>query len=604
MIDDESEALVKCLWDIFLPEVMSGEPVRFCFSHDVLQKHFTKSGITDKPPADHIGAIARDCFSVSGNKAFLSQDALEETSVGFSKAIILVCQQIIAVEEMIGDGAQYSENAYFPRLRKFMDARLPFWSANPFSFDEFEAIWKTFAREVWKINGSSHETITFEFDAYEGANKARQFPLSQALFSIGDLSGLATYCRLDRLRSISADDVWNEIRRERQRLGRRAQRLINSGFLRERLIEQVRKFAERRSAPQVTQSGTVSTTIRESDLFVSLDTVDGEGEEYFAFLVSRNSGIRIDDSVEVSARIESVLGRRGYAYCALNNLGDCWTYDGGEIEVAAGNPIVLLAREGNLAKGKAELASRLPMLSWDDSRVRSLGSGGFVCVAPVVLPELPGQAITINAGSVVGAIPLGNKDSRQWIWVGGICIDARSRKYLFPYLPTSIRLGDHEFGVESILRVSGTRMQWSTFVDAVGGLESDAEYELLFPNGLEARLSVAIRRESPLERMGFLFDSKGRLSPTLERLEPTVPAIVGFSCPLQRVERPAELRTVANLLRDLQNRTGRRLTEKEQRVTLNRVNGSTAPATVKRLVELLIERQPFARDDVLRELLD
>ena len=295
---DESEALIQCLWNIFLPEIISGEPVRFCFSYDLLQKHFTKSGLTDKQPADHVGAVARNCFSVFGNRAFLSGEALEETSVGFSKAIILVCQQIIAVEEMISDGAQYSENAYFPRLRKSMDERLPSWSANPFSFDEFEGIWKAFAREVWKINGSSHETITFEFDAYAGANKARQFPLSQALFSIGDLSGLATYCRLDRLRSISADEVWSEIRRERQRLGRRAQRLINSGFLRERLIEQVRKFADRRSVPQVSPSGTMSTTIRDLDLFISLDTIDGEGEEYFAFLVSRNSGIRIDETAE------------------------------------------------------------------------------------------------------------------------------------------------------------------------------------------------------------------------------------------------------------------------------------------------------------------
>ncbi len=175
------------------------------------------------------------------------------------------------------------------------------------------------------------------------------------------------------------------------------------------------------------------------------------------------------------------------------------------------------------------------------------------------------------------------------------------------YSPTCQRafaLAHHEFGVESILRVSGTRMQWSTFVNAIGGLESDAQYDLVFPDRWEARLSVAIRKESSLERMGFLFDSKGRLSPTLERLEPTVPAIVGFACPPQRIERPAELRVVANLLRDLQNRTGRRLTEKEQRVTLNRVNSSAAPAAVKRLVELLIERQPFARDDVLRELLD
>jgi hypothetical protein len=600
---EEADELVRVLWDLFLPEITSGEPVRFCFSHDMLRDHFVSSSLNDREPLAHICAVARYLFSVSGNRALLLPDALSEGQSGVSKAIILVCQQILAVEEMISEGAQYSENAYFPRLRRLMDENLPLWSANPFTFDEFEDIWKTFAREVWRVEGSSDQTITFEFGSYAGANKSRQFPLSQALFSSGDLAGLAAHCRLDKLRSESADDVWTEIRRERYHLCRRAQRLINSGFLRERLIEQVQNFAGRVSVNDVEKSGVPGQSPRTLSLFISLDVTDWVHEEYRAFLASSETGIRVEDTAEIAKRIDTFLTRRDYVFCALNKLKDCWTVYEGEVEVGAGDPLLLLARQAGIQRGKTLLVGLDPSLTLDEARVRSLGADNSIYVAPVTLSSSLNRSITIRAGGIVeGAVrDLGSKSIFSWL--GGLCLDGRTTKYLLPFLPSGIRFGPHEYSAEQLQRVSGSRMDWKSFVAAVARLETDASYDMLFPNGYEARLTVAVPRKRSSERMGFLFDPNGRLSPTLERLGLSDPAIVGFSCPDHRVERPADVRTVAKLLRDLKDHKGRPLTEKERRVAWNRVNTSVVPPSVKRVIAALLKGNPSAQKEVIDELL-
>ncbi len=596
----DDHRLIDVLWDLFLSEIASGEPVHFCFSHDLLFEHFAKAGL-DGPVLEWICKSARGCFEAGGNKVSLSPGCLRETERGFSNAIVLVCQQVLAVEEMVAEGTQYSENAYFPRLRKLMTSELPLWSANPFVFDEFESIWKTFAREVRKVYGSSDDTITFEFGAYEGTSKARQFPLSQALFSRGDLHSLVSHSRSDRLRSASADDVWTEVRRERYHLTRRAQKLINSGFLRERLIEQTRRFAERLSSHTQHAPPGKNLSAGNLSLFISLDVVDGIREEYFAFLVSDDTGQRVDNAAEIEKRIDSVLGRRGYAYCVLNKLSDGWTYCKGETDVSPGDPIILLAREESIREGKTQLSRLCSSIEWDDARIRSLGADGNIYVAPVVLPSTLGASITLRGGTVIESTVVSGI-SPTFVWLGGICVDSRSSKYLFPYLPTEIRFGKISFAVRDIQRISGARMDWNVFVNSVARLQSDCSYEIQFPDGFRARLAVAIRRESIPERMGFMFDALGRLSPTLERLGATDAAIVGFGCPQQRIERPADIRAVARLLRDLKLRTGRALSDKELQIARGRVKASATPAPVKRVIDALLARDPLVSDEVLNDL--
>jgi hypothetical protein len=597
VIDDD--LLVELLWDLFRPEIASGEPVRFCFSGDLLAEHFAKSGHDGSVP-EWISSCARNCFDVGTNKVSLVVGAFCETKCGLSRAIVLVCQQVLAVEEMVAEGTQYSENAYFPRLRRLMASELPRVSANPFGFDEFESIWRTFAREVRRVRGSSDDTITFEFDAYEGNSKARQFPMSQALFSRGDLSSLATYCRQDRLRSASADDVWSEVRRERYHLTRRAQKIINSGFLRERLIDQTRRFAERLLTHEKRALRDEQLPLESLSLFISLDVVDGVREEYFAFLMSDDTGQRVDNAVEVEKRVDAVLGRRGYFFCALNQLSDGWTYASGERAVSPGDSIIVVGRKRSILEGKEHASRYIPSIEWDDSRTRSLGADETISVVPFALPMVLRNAIILRAGAIVEERAL-TQTPPTFKWMGGICLDSRSCKYLFPYLPTGVIFGERQFNLHELRRVSGTRMDWNAFGKSIAHLRTDVSYEIEFTDGFEARLAIASQCRNS-DRMGFPFNSMGQPSPMLAPVGALDSAIVGFECPAQRIERPADTRTVARLLRDLKLRAGRAPNDKELQIARDRVETSSTPATVKRVINALLAKDPLISDDVLAEL--
>jgi hypothetical protein len=145
---NEIDKIADALWGLFRAEIGTGEPVFFCFSQETLKERLAASGIDGPSPLSTVCAAANACFDVEGHRVALKHGSLSPGAHGVSQAIVLVCQQILAVEEMARDSSQYSENAYFPRLRKLMGAGLMELSVNPFEFEEFEAIWRTFAREV------------------------------------------------------------------------------------------------------------------------------------------------------------------------------------------------------------------------------------------------------------------------------------------------------------------------------------------------------------------------------------------------------------------------------------------------------------------------
>ncbi len=599
---DEIDKIADALWGLFRAEIGTGEPVFFCFSQETLKERLGASGIDGPSPLSTVCAAANGCFISEGHRVALKQGSLSPGANGVSQAIVLVCQQILAVEEMAKDSNQYSENAYFPRLRKLMGAGLMELSVNPFEFEEFEAIWRTFAREVRRIPGSSNDTITFEFGRYAGVNKARLFPLSQALLSRADLSELVNHCRANRLRESPTSEVWSEIRRERIHLSRRGQRLVNSGFLRERIVEQVQKFARRTKLAASTGAVPPGQRVDQLDLVISLDITDWTNEEYRALLMVRNTGKRLDDDQKISEKLNGLLADRGFVFCALSDLEDCWMFRDGEVEVGAGQPLLLVARGAGIQRGQALLDGLSPPVAIDQSRTRPLGTAAAVFVFPVLLPLNLAGSITIRAGRVV-ANNVSSSGPGHYEWVGGICLDARSRKYLRQMLPTGVRFGDKEFRISDLTRVGEFGLSWDSFSQAIGKLKSDASYDLRFPNGKTARLSVAVAKHSSPERVGFPVEINGLLSPTLELIGVSDAAVIGFSAPDKEFAKPADTRAIVNLLRDFRSRLGRRLTLDESRRVWLRVDASAAPASVKRLIGGLLDRGATVEDSTLHELL-
>lgn len=328
--------------------------------------------------------------------------------------------------------------------------------------------------------------------------------------------------------------------------------------------------------------------------------VDGVREEYFGFLMSDDTGQRVDNAIAVEKRVDAVLGRRGYCFCALNQLSDGWTYCPGEQAVSPGDSIILVGRRRSILEGKEHLSRYVPSIEWDDSRTRSLGADEAIAVVPIALPSSLGNAIILRAGAIVEGRALTQTPPASK-WIGGICVDSRSCKYLFPYLPTGVNFGGRQFNLHDLRHVSGARMDWNAFSKSIAHLRTDVSYEMEFADGFEARLAIANQCRNS-DRMGFPFSSTGQPSPMLAPLGAMDLAIVGFECPAQRIERPADTRTVARLLRDLRLRAGRVPNDKELQIARDRVETSSTPAAVKRVVNAMLSKDPLISDDVLAEL--
>ena len=75
---------------------------------------------------------------------------------------------------MINESGGFTDDAYFPKLRKIISPDLKPLSLNPFSNNEFEHLWRTFEKEIKSIDGyTDGVTITFSFDFPKGKNKNR-----------------------------------------------------------------------------------------------------------------------------------------------------------------------------------------------------------------------------------------------------------------------------------------------------------------------------------------------------------------------------------------------------------------------------------------------
>ena len=110
---DENRKLAAALWAVFHDEIASGERVFFCFSQETLRGELAVVGLGAETPLVAVCAAARSCFHVEGDDVSLRPEALVPGATGISLAIVLVCQQVLAVEEMTRDGRAFSENAYF-----------------------------------------------------------------------------------------------------------------------------------------------------------------------------------------------------------------------------------------------------------------------------------------------------------------------------------------------------------------------------------------------------------------------------------------------------------------------------------------------------------
>jgi hypothetical protein len=572
--------LIQALWSLYLPDIASGQPVYFCFCQDSVRRALIRARISSDSPLSVICDAATRCFDINGRHAILKEDALIGRADGRSMAIVLVCQQVLAVETMIDDG-RVSRNAYFPRLRELMSSELSRDRQCPLSPEEFVQIWRTFQREIKRCEGCTAETVTFHFERYKGSNKARGFPFSQALLSRADLVELQRRGRRDKLLSRRKDEAWRELRGANRYLSRRAQKLISEGSLHEEILDQVRQFLERTPAPAVQAARRAEADLLQLGIGIEADYIFNE--QFFAFLQRKGTSTPIeDDDAAIHAKLEDSLPADGYVFCPPSETDDYWLFEEREVTVTAGRSFVVVARGFGIQRARAILDGVNPSLDTPEERWRTLGLSDDIRACRIELPQTSSLEITLRAGRIAHTHSSASMAS-AFTWLGGICVDLRARKYLREALPEAVRFGQARFAISDVVGVGEQSISWSGLKQRLERLETDATVDLRYPNGNVARLSVVVMPRSIPVRMGFLIEIDGTVGTRLQPINDSAHALIGYSETAAR-SRPLSVPELGKLVRELRIRKKSRHSEDECRALLDRIEVSGVPSILKSLI--------------------
>ena len=574
------DSLIQALWSLYLPDIASGQPVYFCFCQDSVRRALKQAGISSDSPLGVICDAATRCFDFKGRHAILKEDALIGRADGRSMAIVLVCQQVLAVETMIDDG-RVSRNAYFPRLRELMSSELPRDRQCPLSTEDFVQIWRTFQREIKRCEGCTAETVTFHFGRYEGSNKARGFPFSQALLSRADLMELQRRGRRDKLLSRQKNEAWRELRGASRYLSRRAQKLISEGSLHEEILDQVRQFLERPPVPAVRAARRAEGDLLQ--LGIGIEPDDIFNDHFFAFVRRKGTSTPIeDDDAAIHAKLQDILPADGYVFCPPSETDDYWLFEEREVTVTEGRSFVVVARGFGIQRARSILDGVNPSLDIPEERWRTLGLSDDIRACRIELPQTSSLEITLRAGRIAHTRSSASTAS-AFTWLGGICVDLRARRYLREALPEVVDFGEARFAISDVVGVGEQNIRWSGLKQRLDRLETDATLDLRYPNGSIARLSVAAMPRSIPVRMGFLIEIDGKVGTRLQPIDDGANALIGYSETAPR-SRPLSVAELGKLVQELRIRTKSQYSEDECRALLGRIEVSGAPSILKSLI--------------------
>lgn len=580
----EPAELAGCLWKHFLDDLSEGGPVYFTFSAELVRTLVSEGGYETSEPVSDVCDAARQLYSIAGNEAVLHEDALDVGPDGRSLAIVLVCQQVLAVESMVRDPNGYSENAYFPRLRRLMSPLLDEVSTNPFHFSEFEAIWRALAGDIRSMPGYSDASITFRFGVESGVNKARAFPLSQALLTLEDLRVIALRGRR-RLVRASPADIWQILKQVRHHLSRRAQRLIGLGVFRERVAEQVMSYLKAADPGRPPRDEEQARTAQ-PDIIVYRDTSDWLEAAYRAYLRSPESA-RDHDEARIQAELTKRIGSGAFLLFSLTELGDCWVCTNRTMTIQPGENFLIVGEPACMPDVDQRLRQYgigSTQLEGSDGSVGRLGP--YVVTQRTLSPAGIEVAVRNGRTSSVNHAP----SPAAYHWSGGLPVDARGLKFLREYLPTHVEFAGDMLAFDKLESVNGRYMSAESFISSLADTAEDTTFEIGFPGGRIARLSVGISRLPKELGVGYPVDADGALDVGLVGVSADDFVVSGFYETSPHHGNGFDVRSCALLLKALRARVGQQLSPTSVAEVRRRVEASKIPDAVRAAaLRLLVE---------------
>lgn len=577
--------IISILWKPFIPEIASGLPVYFCFHIDFLNALFMENGFASSDIVGDINNAANSLLSIEGADVTLLPNALMPIQQNFSGAILLVCQQVLAVEAMVRDGKGFSENAYFPRLRKMISPSFAELRRNPFDSEEFEKIWRRLEKEIRMIKGSSNASVTFRFGIERGINKSRSFPMSQALLSRNDLLSITTKIGRDKLLKTKVGEIWAHLWRERKSLHRRGQRLLGLSFLKEKIVEQVISFAQNVEPMKLIASNTALNNEQEFEIRVCKDSLDWVHEDFSIYILNLSTNEIITDEAIVRHVVRGAIEPTGYIILPISSYGDYWVKSNKSHDLKGGETFLIVGDESGVEQASNIIGHLVAIPSKQIVKTPLTGIAG-VFIREVTCPEFIDRTLIVRSGRILDSKKTERKDTYQWL--GGICLDRVSEKYLKDALPNSLRVNGSEISMNELIRVNDKFISFQKFRESLEHLTVDVSYEIHFPNNIEARLAVGICRYETKEIMGYLFDDKGKLLPNLSTAEEGDRILMGYE--ERGARRPVTLSAVqcAKILKDLIQKPELRKSFKENVEIVDAISNAKIPTEAKVLIKHLL----------------
>jgi hypothetical protein len=580
--------LASALWAPFRPQIEGGLPTYFCFSGDRLAQSMSAAGIPFEDPMDYLNECASTLLQIERRGVRLRSHVAQTTVGSPSLVIVLVCQQVLAVERMYRDDEGFSEHAYFPRLRAMISPILVNMPSNPFESEEFDFIWRTLANDVRLIPGSREDSVTFRFGIEHGVNKARSFPFSQALLSQHDLIAIVTKVGAQRILESTSENLWSEVTRFRDELGRRAQRLLFVGPLRDRLLAQIRHFASLNKPTLLLKPFPDDERNPKWRLRAFKESIDWMTEEIRLILYDPETGARNYDRFALEEEVGGRLRRQDVIVLSESELGDCWELKVGQTQVHPGESIILVGSKAHVEQILGRGRTGECNIDWE-----------LVCeTADVVANGTLAAEVTWlarNADTLVwrnGAFVVDSAIGRpaEYTWLGGIRVSARGDKYLWSALPFGIRFAEDEFPITAFQQIDDHFLSFDDFNSGVENLTEDADFEFKFSGGRKARLSVAIRRRIGSMIVGYPLGALGRLSATARRIALGDSALIGLREVGLAHARMISVSLWARVLSDLRHGTGDKLDPAITSLICSRLQFASLPIEVRSAISWLVQQ--------------
>jgi len=378
-------------------------------------------------------------------------------------------------------------------------------SQNPFDYIDFENIWRTLSKEVFKLSHNP-KCITFNFEQAHGANKAKRFPLSQALYSKEDVIRLIDKIGFSNLRSEDENYVYRCITSNKGILSGRGKRISSYVWMKDALVKQVKSLSESvvdvGRIKEILSKKTVNIEQLKAKIYV--DNIDWLSSEYVINLFDQKNNL-ISDSSVINQFFSTHIFGEAYKVFIPSIDGDCWIISEDEYIPFENDEIIIVYAVDKKDAIKGLIIDYFNVQDGDISediifRSKQISVFRFRLNSKII------KNILIKSGSICAGNEVNNK--KEVIFKGGVCVNINQDRFSCRYLPIYIIHQNKEYKLTGIVKINDAIYDFDLFRNEVRDIMEDQNYLIELNESIKFKIKVASEKKRKKNKVIFPYYKK------------------------------------------------------------------------------------------------